>query len=683
MLNSDKLKDLFSKREQEDGEATVTLHERRGSLAGGFQRDTIINSRFKIHSLMKAGVGGMGMVYRAIDQHLNIDIVIKFVLPQHANDQEFAARFEREAKYLAKVNHPNVVMIYEYSKYEEEPFIAMGYVEGSSLRELLDKGEKFSVPRVLDMGLQICDGLRQAHRVRLIHRDIKPSNLLLGKRERVTIIDFGIARMEGATQRTMIGFQPGTLHYMSPEQARGEKLDQRSDIFSVGIVLYELFTGQRPFEGQYNQTERDALEKRAPEPLIKYNPNTTVGLQRIIDKALEKEAARRYQQIEEMWRDLKEEQEHPTPIASLPKAATTIFEPTQLRQSPADLPTSLLNPTFESPEDIVTPESGFYIERDGDQAVWEEVSQSGRTIILLGPQKIGKSCLLARLSTFAHKIGKRFAWVNFRDIDQETLKEADAFYRRFCALIAEALGLEERLDEHWSENDVSLNFRCSQYVSRYILETIKAPVILALDDVDRVFAATTAVRNNFFSMLRAWHSDRARKSIWKQLDLILVSAAEPNYFIQSQEQSPFNVGRSVELTDFTPEQVAELNRLHGALLNEKETAELISLVGGHPYLVRLALYQVAAKAYTPAVLFDQASDDRGPFGEHLQRLWRQVSNEPQLIHGLQEIIRQRTCADPQIFYRLHAMGLVVRRQKNGIGPRCKLYSSYFRERLNE
>lgn len=682
MLNLDKLKDLFVKHEPETGGSTLTLPEQqRGSLAGGFPRDTVVNSRFKIHSLLKAG--GMGRVYRAVDQRLEIDVVIKFVLPQDYDNEEFAARFEREARYLAKVNHPNVVMIYEYSTYAEEPFIAMGYVEGSSLRELLDKNEKFSVPRVLDIGLQICDGLGQTHRIGLTHRDIKPSNLLLDKRERVTIIDFGIARMEGTAQRTMIGSQPGTMNYMSPEQSRGEKLDQRSDIFSVGIVLYELLAGQRPFEAQYDDARREALEKRAPEPLIKYNPDTTTGLQRIINQALEKEAARRYQQIEDMWRDLKEEREHPTPIASLPKAAATIFESTQLRQKPADLPVSLQHPTFESPEDIVTAESSFYIEREGDQAMLEEVSLAGRTIILLGPQKIGKSSLLTRLNAFAPRIGKRFAWVNFRDLDPETLGEANAFYRRFCALIAEALGLPDRLDEHWSESGVSLNFRCSQYVSRYILETVQAPVILALDDVDRIFATTTTVRNNFFSMLRAWHSDRARKPIWKQLDLILVSAAEPNYFIQSKEQSPFNVGRSVELTDFTPEQVSELNRRHGTLLNEKEIAALFTLAGGHPYLVRLALYQVATKAYTPAALFDQASDDSGPFGEHLQRLWRQISKEPQLVTGLREIIRQRSCADPEIFYRLHAMGLVVRREKNAILPRCKLYSSYFRERLNE
>jgi len=682
MLNADKLKMLFGKREEESGKSTLTLHERRhGSLAGGFQRDTVINSRFKIHSVLKAG--GMGMVYRAVDQRLDVDVVIKFVLPQYASEDDFTARFEREARYLAKVNHPNVVMVYEYGAYEEEPFIAMAYVEGNSLRELLDQNENFSVPRVLDVGLQLCDGLGQAHRVGLIHRDIKPSNLLVDKRERVTIIDFGIARMEGTAQRTMPGIQPGTMEYMSPEQSRGEKLDQRSDIFSAGIVLYELLAGQRPFEKQYDDAKREALEKRAPEPLIKYNPNTTTGLQRIIDKALEKEAARRYQQIEEMWRDLKAEQEHPTPIASLPKAAAAIFESTQLRQTPADLPAALQNPTFESPEDIVAAESRFYIEREGDRAIMEEVSLAGRTIILLGPQKIGKSCLLARLNAFAPRIGKRFAWVNFRDVDQETLGEANAFYRRFCALIAEALGLPDRLDEHWAESGVSLNFRCSQYVSRYILETVQTPVILALDDVDRVFAATTAVRNNFFSMLRAWHSDRARKPIWKQLDLILVSAAEPNYFIQSKEQSPFNVGRSVELADFLPEQVAELNRRHGTLWNEKEIAALFTLVGGHPYLVRLALYQVATKTYTPTALFDQTSDDQGPFGEHLQRLWRQISKEPQLVTGLREIIRQRTCADPEIFYRLHAMGLVVRRQKNIIVPRCKLYSSYFPERLNE
>jgi hypothetical protein len=682
MLNPDVLKRWIDKwvapapqNQSAPHDETVTLEDwQKISARGVIPPGTTINSRFKIRGPLTTG--GMGLICLAEDLHLQLPVVIKFVLPQYVFDREFDARFEREAKALARVNHANVVMVYEYGKHEEQAFIAMGYVRGKSLRELLNNGEPFSTARVIDIGMQICAGLDQAHRAGVTHRDIKPSNLLIGKRDQVTIIDFGIAKMEGTTQYTLTGKQPGTLDYMSPEQARGEKLDLRSDIFSLGVVLYELLAGRRPFQGQYDPAVRYALEYGTPEPLAKHNPQVTVGLQRLMDKALAKAPDQRYQRLEEMWRDLKTEKERPTAIAVLPPDAPSL-ERTLLQAGPFKmaLPPST-TAALDSPEGIVAPESKFYVERDGDKAILEEVGRQGATIIILGPQKIGKSCLLARLRLFAERLGKKFALVNFRQIDAETFRDTEGFYRRFCALIAEALEMEVRLDEHWKP-DLSNNDRCSRYVSRYILKTLKTPVVLALDDVDRLFEA--AFRDNFFGMLRSWHSNRAIEPIWKQLDLALVTAAEPNRFIRNRQQSPFNVGRSIELEDFTPLQVVELNRLHNSPLNKKEEEKLFDLVGGHPYLVRLALYGVAAKQYEAAELFAKATDDNGPFGEHLQYLMQQLSDQPELLAGLKQIIRQQSSADDDVYYHLHAMGLVVRRDKYVVVPRCKLYGEYFRE----
>lgn len=638
---------------------------------------TMAGTRYKIRRRLSRG--GMGAVYLADDQHLDIALILKFILPEYIFDPDFDNRFKREARALARVNHHNVVRIYDYGKFDGQAFIAMAYVKGKSLRDIMQEQGPFAVAQVLDIGMQICAGLSKVHQAGLIHRDIKPSNLLMDKKGRITIIDFGIAKVEGTAQFTQAGIMVGSRPYMSPEQVRGEKLDLRLDIFSLGIVLYELLAGRQPFQGQYEQALYQAILYRMPDALAKYNPGVTVGLQRVIDKALVKDPGERYQSAEEMWQDLREEREHPTAIAAPPAVSTTL-ELTHFQTSGGDfgIPPALGRATLESPEGIMAPESRFYIEREGDRALAEEAGRQGVTLIILGPQKIGKSCLLARLRLFANRLHKRFAWINFRQVDQEALCAEEVFYRRFCALMAEALEMEERLDEHWKP-DLANNDRCSRYMNRYILKTLQKPLVLALDDVDRLFDAP--FRDNFFGMLRSWHSSRAIEPVWKQLDLVLVTSAEPNRFIKNPRQSPFNVGRQIELADFTSEQVTALNRLHDSPLDKKHEERLFDFIGGHPYLVRVALYQVASGNYEAAQLFAKAGDEAGPFGQHLQYLAAQLSDQPELTGALKTILRQQVCGDDALYYRLHALGLVRRKDKL-VAPRCKLYGAYFQEHLD-
>ena len=256
----------------------------------------------------KLGEGGMGEVYLAEDTKLNRRVALKFLPVQLASDDEFKERFKREAQSAAALNHPNIITIHEVADYETRPFIAMEYVEGESLKDVIARKE-LSIGGLLDVASQISDGLSVAHQAGVIHRDIKPQNILMGKDGRVRICDFGLAKAKRDVTLTQVGSTLGTIAYMSPEQAQGRDVDQRSDIFSFGTVLYEMVAGQMPFRGEHEAAMIHAIVNDTPEPMARYKTDVPAGLQRIVDKCLKKDVATRYQSAAEVVSDLKELQQ--------------------------------------------------------------------------------------------------------------------------------------------------------------------------------------------------------------------------------------------------------------------------------------------------------------------------------------------------------------------------------------
>jgi len=205
-------------------------------------------SHYKI--LEKLGEGGMGVVYKAQDTKLDRIVALKF-LPKHLLcDQEAKIRFEHEAKAASALDHPNIATIYEIDEVEGECFISMAYIEGKSIKDLLNE-KTLSLKGVLDIAIQIAEGLNAAHKKGIVHRDIKSDNLMLTNEGLIKIMDFGLAKLRGVSRLTKTGSTVGTLGYMSPEQVQGMGADQRSDIFSFGVVLYEMITGQLPFKGEH------------------------------------------------------------------------------------------------------------------------------------------------------------------------------------------------------------------------------------------------------------------------------------------------------------------------------------------------------------------------------------------------------------------------------------------------
>jgi non-specific serine/threonine protein kinase len=264
-------------------------------------RDRII-SHYNI--LEKLGEGGMGVVYKAQDTKLDRIVALKF-LPKHLLcDEEAKTRFAHEAKAASALDHQNIATIYEIDEVEGECFISMAYIEGKSLKELI-KEKTLSIEEILNISTQIAEGLNAAHKKGVIHRDVKSDNVMITPEGVAKITDFGLAKLKDVPGLTVSGTVLGTLEYMSPEQAQGLPLDSRSDIFSFGVVMYEMITGQMPFKGEHPAALIYSILTETPEPLARFKAGIPDKLQKIIDKALEKEIQTRYQHIDELLADLK------------------------------------------------------------------------------------------------------------------------------------------------------------------------------------------------------------------------------------------------------------------------------------------------------------------------------------------------------------------------------------------
>ena len=311
---------------------------------------SFFDGRYKI--VRKLGAGGMANVYLAEDQELGRRVAIKILNDRHANDDQFVERFRREAKNAAALSHPNIVSIYDRGEAEGTYYIAMEYLDGRSLKELIVTRGPAPVPVAVDYARQILSALRFAHRHGIVHRDIKPHNVLVDGEGRVKVTDFGIARA-GASQMTEAGSIVGTAQYLSPEQARGTNVDQRSDLYSLGVVLYELLTGSAPFGGDTPVEIAMKHLSQVPEPPSVKRPNLPHDLDLLVVRALAKDPDDRYQSAEEMDADLervargvavsRETEEGATQILSAmtgPMAATaaTMIAPPPRVVTPAQAP---------------------------------------------------------------------------------------------------------------------------------------------------------------------------------------------------------------------------------------------------------------------------------------------------------------------------------------------------------
>jgi hypothetical protein len=353
--------------------------------------------------------------------------------------------------------------------------------------------------------------------------------------------------------------------------------------------------------------------------------------------------------------------------------------------TPSDSSTTLPPPyaaPLPLPGDALEVDDPWYLERPADRLSASYMAEAGgQTLTIKGPRQMGKSSLLLRVVKIALGERKRVALLDFQLIDDQTRADADLFYRRFASSIAEQLDLPDSVATFWDAGLTNPQ-NCTRYVERQILKAVREPCMIAIDETESMFRS--AFSSDFFAMLRSWHGLRPNptRPAWRNLDIVLSTSSEPEFFIDRPHESPFNVGLILPLDDFALEQVASLNALHPRPLAAGDVEKLYSLVHGHPYLTRKALYILAGRTptATPPQFFETATDDTGPFGDHLRYYLLRLQNKPELIGAFRRLIEVGSGVEEAIVHRLESFG-VIRREGRSTVPRCDLYASYFRERL--
>jgi hypothetical protein len=335
--------------------------------------------------------------------------------------------------------------------------------------------------------------------------------------------------------------------------------------------------------------------------------------------------------------------------------------------------------SLESPEGQVGINSNFYIASPYEERCYEEVKKPGSLIRIKSPHNMGKSSLMARVLASATQQGYRVTMIDLAQTNQKFFDDLDKFMQWFCASVGKPLGVRVKVEEYW-DDIFGANDNSTDYFENYLLKEGDPPLVLAIDNFDRVFQYMD-IETDFCGLLRGWHERSKTKKQWEKLRLIVIHSQE-SYAKRDINQSPFNVGLPVELGEFTTDQVRDLAERHGLVWNEDELQRLMGLIGGHPYLVRTALYYIAAGDFGLAEFLKTAPTEAGVYSNFLRGLLKVLQDCPELGAAMKKVV----AADGPVSlrsedaFKLDSMGLAIL-VENEVMPRCRLYRQYFGERL--
>jgi AAA-like domain len=367
--------------------------------------------------------------------------------------------------------------------------------------------------------------------------------------------------------------------------------------------------------------------------------------------------------------------------------SSSIFEErrTPIVFSPANYPSFPL-PVAEPelPSGQVRLASMLYMQRSPyDELCYKEIGNPGALVRIKAPRQMGKTSLMARILSHAQELGYRTVALSFQHADAAVFTSLNLLLQWFCAKIARKLRLSHQVEEHWSDYFGSKD-NCTAYFEDFLLSETEPPLVLGLDEVDRVFQYPK-IADDFFGLLRAWYEESGygddSSHLWQNLRLVVVHSTEV-YVPLNVNQSPFNVGLPIELPEFTPLQLKDLAQRHGLYWESQHIEALMRLVGGHPYLTRLALYHIAQQQLTLAELLKTAATESGLYGDHLRRHLWSLQQHPELAAAFGLVLKsdQAVEVESAIAFKLHSMGLVYL-QGNSVMPRFELYRQYFADRL--
>ncbi len=706
--------------------AQVRAHQTAPMTAAGTRF-----GQYEVISLI--GAGGMGEVYLAYDARLGRRIALKLLPAVFTANPDRVKRFKQEARAASATNHPNIITIFDIGEasFGETSihFIAVEYVEGQTLRQRLVHSP-LKLRNVLDIALQTASALAAAHDAGVIHRDIKPENIMIRRDGYVKVLDFGLAKLaEKSTRQSQAGANDpswtqvktnpglvmGTFAYMSPEQAQGQEVDARTDLFSLGCMLYEMISGRTPFEGASPAEMIAQLLGGDSSSFLTFSNDVPRELERIVVRALARNREERYQSAGDLLIDLKNLRLDLDVEARLSRASpdeTTIGVPTKattdatpgavtspdaeipylLDRIPDTIPVSSLlsEPRSNSPaiREMLEPvggavplDSGFYIVRTTDEKFREAVDRQDSIVLVKGARQVGKTSLLARGLEQARESGARVVLTDFQTLGSQSLESISALMLELAVAFADQLDLDISPDSIWKANrSPGVNFE--QYLRHEVLMKLPQPIVWGLDEVDRLF--TCNFGSEVFGLFRSWHNKRALdpRGPWQRLTLAIAYATEAHLFITDLNQSPFNIGTRLQLDDFNLEQVSDLNERHGSPLKDMaEITRFYRLLSGHPYLVRRGLHEMVTNNMDLSRLEAVAVSDEGPFSDHLHRMLISLNKDAELREVVRGLLLGKPCASPESFYRLRSAGLAVGESTRDIRPRCQLYARYLERHL--
>ncbi|PZU93011.1 MAG: serine/threonine protein kinase [Pseudanabaena sp.] len=633
--------------------------------------ESVLAGRYQI--IKSLGGGGFGRTFLAKDLQLpdSPTCVVKQFRPQINNSQELAIAkrlFDNEAKTLHNLgNHDQIPRLFAHFEQKGKFYLVQEFVEGQTLEQEL-KGDRRWTQSELVLALRdILQVLAFVHGANVIHRDIKPANLIRRQRDRkIVLIDFGAVKQLGSEVQEFLKQENsatrsvvvGSLMYMPSEQRAGQP-QFCSDIYALGILCLQAFTGltlkQLP-------KKQDTNEYSCALAIQKVNLKINAGLAAIIDKMTLYDYRQRFKDATEA-------------LQALEKLLRNAQAVTKLTVAPAACSIQL-----EEPEGQIPISSRFYIQRPPiEKDCCETVLKAGSLIRIKAPKQMGKSSLLSRTLAFSKYKGCQIAYLYLQQADSDVFSDLDLFLRWFCGSIAAELGIEDNLDQYWQGVLGSKN-KCTKYFQRYLLEVSDAPLVLGIDEVDLLFQYPK-IATDFFGLLRAWHEKAKNEDVWQKLRLVIVHSKEA-YIPLNINQSPFNVGLPIELPALTNAQIMDLVKRHQIVWRDEEVAQLGDLTGGHPYLVRQALYQIARDRLDFDRLVASSTTEDGLYGDHLRRHLENLKEDPEIMEAFRELIAsdRPLQLDSRIAFKLRSTGL-VKFQGNYVVPMCDLYYQYFRQTL--